>query len=603
MSELTNLHQILSKKTSFTAGEYLSLARKVKASDELNLRPLKIAFLSSFTLNLLEAKLIVEGAAKGFVIDCYFAPFNHFEQEAIPPDSNLYAFQPDLIVLSFGHDDLPILQRLLSSNQKQRVESISSIKGRLEQLVHAIRKQSQAPLLLWNFPQRKISASGLAEPTSSISETSFIESLNQEISQIAQHHNAVHLFDIQRISAEVGLKSFYDTRLQFLARIPFSAKGQAAIAQSLIRYASAIKSAPKKCLVLDLDNTLWGGIIGEDGMAGIQLGQDYPGSAFVSFQRYLLSLKDRGILLAIASKNNYNDATEVFEKHPDVGLALEDFADTQINWDDKATSLKNIATNLNIGIDSLVFFDDNPAEREWVRSQLPALCVLNFPASPDAFPDSIEDSGVFDRLTLTSEDLQRSGFYQAEKKRQEFKGKVEGVEDFLRGLQTKIQLEVLAPESSSFARSVQLLERTNQFNLTTRRHSEADLTALLNHGACALAMRVSDRFGEHGIVGLALAMPEKDDGWRIDTFLLSCRVMGRKIESSLLSALIDQIAKQGSVKKVIGEFIQSKKNKPVENFYLEHHFSQIDDSGIMRYEFDPNTQVLEHPDIHEIKFI
>ncbi|MCF6312309.1 MAG: HAD-IIIC family phosphatase [Verrucomicrobiales bacterium] len=603
MSNLTKLQQKLAEKSEFTAVEYLSLARKVKASDELNLRPLNIAFLSSFTLNLLEAKLVVEGAIKGFAIECYFAPFNHFEQEAIPSDSNLYAFQPDLIALSFGHDDLPILQRLLSSKQKQRTQSISTIKGRLEQLVHAIRNQSQAPLLLWNFPQRKITVSGLAERTSSISETTFIENLNQEISQIAQHHNAVHIFDIQRISAEVGLKSFYDTRLQFLARIPFSAKGQVAIAHGLVRYASAIKSAPKKCLVLDLDNTLWGGIIGEDGMAGIQLGQDYPGSAFVHFQLYLLSLKDRGILLAIASKNNYNDAIEVFEKHPDGVLTLADFADTQINWDDKATSLKKIASNLNIGIDSLVFFDDNPAEREWVRSQLPDVCVLDFPASPDAFPDSIEDSGVFDRLTLTSEDLHRAGFYQAEKKRQEFKGQVDGVEDFLRGLQTKIQLEILSPESSSFARSVQLLERTNQFNLTTRRHSEADLTALLNKGTCALAMRVSDRFGEHGIVGLALAIPEEDDCWRIDTFLLSCRVMGKKIESALLSALIDQITKQGPVKKVIGEYIQSKKNKPVENFYLEHHFSQIDDSGIMRYEFDPNTQVLEHPDIHEVKFI
>ena len=382
MSNLAELQHDLANKSVFTAAEYLALARKVKDADGLDLIPIKMGFLSSFTINMLEPKFIVEAAVKDFGIECYFAPFNHFEQEVISPESGLYQFQPDIINLAFGTADLPILQRFLSSNENQREESISNIKDRIEQIVAAIREKSDAPILLWNFPRRSHTAAGLSDRSSSNSETTFIENINQAVLHISSQIDGVHLFDIETLAAEVGLHSFYDTRMQFIARMPFSSEGQAAIAKRLARYYSAIKSAPKKCLVLDLDNTLWGGVIGEDGMSGIQLGHDYPGSAYVSFQRYVLSLKDRGILLALASKNNLEDAVEVFEKHPDCILSLEDFADTQINWDDKATSIKNIASNLNIGTDSLVFFDDNPTEREWVKSQLPEVYVLDFPASP-----------------------------------------------------------------------------------------------------------------------------------------------------------------------------------------------------------------------------
>lgn len=603
MAKLEELQQALTGTPEFTEREYMSLARLVKGTTGLELKSLKVGFLASFTIELIEPKLVVESARQGVRIENYYAPFNQFEQQVIPPDSGLYQFHADIIVVAFCLDDIPLLKCMLTSDVSQRETAVMGMTERMRQIVDAIRENTEVPIILWNFPKRRYAASGLADRSSLNSEVSFFEQINHLVSDLGRSHNDIYVFDIDCLSAEFGLKTFYDTRLQFLARMPFSACGQAAIARRLTRYFRAIIDPPKKCLVLDLDNTLWGGVVGEAGLSGIQLGQDYPGSAFVCFHYYVRSLKNRGVLLALASKNNYEDAVEVFQKHPDCILSMDDFADAQINWGDKVESLKKIATNLNIGTDGLVFFDDNPVEREWVASQMPEVKVLDFPASPDMFPGAIEDSGIFDRLVLTDEDSERSGFYQAEKKRREFRNKSDSLDDFLHNLETKIQVENITPESSSFDRLVQLLKRTNQFNLTTRRHGEANLMSMLNNGAVALIIRVSDRFGEHGIVGLSIALvePGKNLRWRIDTFLLSCRVMGRGIENALLSVTIDQIKGRGAVDKVIGEYIETKKNLPAKDFYEKQGFKRIESSNGLHFEFDPNTQVIDAPNYFQIE--
>lgn len=333
-----------------------------------------------------------------------------------------------------------------------------------------------------------------------------------------------------------------------------------------------------KAVVTDLDNTLWGGIVGEDGFNGLQLGGEYPGAAYRELQRALLDLHHRGVLLAICSKNNPPEAMEVLEKHPGMLLRPQHFAAMRINWTDKVQNLREIAAELNIGVDALAFLDDNPAECQRVRLELPEVTVLELPSNPMLFAPLLRQHPALERLTLSAEDRNRSHYYSEQRQRAASQQTAGSVEEFLRSLDQHI--EILPVNEATCARVAQLTQKTNQFNLTTRRYSEQEIGEFQCSGQSEIfSVRVTDRFGDNGIVGVMIARRE-GAACIIDTFLLSCRVIGRTVETAMLAFLLDRARIHG-VERLEGWFLPTRKNAPASDFYAKHGFAlqQQKDTG------------------------
>jgi FkbH-like protein len=343
------------------------------------------------------------------------------------------------------------------------------------------------------------------------------------------------------------------------------------LAGEWLRFLHPLSGKIAKACVVDLDNTMWGGIIGEDGMSGIKLGQEYPGASFRALQRALLDLHQRGILLAVCSKNNYDDAIVALQNHPGMLLKPSHFAAIRINWTEKAQNLREIAKELNIGIDALAFVDDNPIERQQVRSQVPEAHVLELPGDPMEFARAVRECPLFERLTLSAEDCQRGAMYQAQQEREQLAQTIASREDFLRSLQQEAEIAPLT--KATLARIAQLTNKTNQFNLTTRRYNEQQLLDITAKGCDCFSIRVRDRFGDNGIVGVTITRHDGDN-CEIDTFLLSCRVIGRSVESAFLAFLVEH-GRQRGAKRLRGWFVPTKKNAPARDFYPSHGFQSV----------------------------
>lgn len=343
--------------------------------------------------------------------------------------------------------------------------------------------------------------------------------------------------------------------------------------QFILNEISLTRRTRKKCLILDLDNTLWGGILGEDGIANLQISGSYPGNCFQDFQRMILELKNQGILLGICSKNNYDDVVECFEKRDDLVLSLDDFAVKKINWSEKRQNIKELAEELNIGLDSIVFVDDNPVERENVET-LGEVTVLDFPKSPHLMVECFakEFYKYFGAYLLTDDDIYKNVYYKNRAKSNELRSKAISEDDFIKKLNINITYEMMNENNSD--RIAQLINKANQFNLTTRRYDKTELVNMTD--AMILAIRVSDKFGDLGITGVAVIRKKDKKEAVIDTFLMSCRILGRKIEQEFLKIILNELWSAG-IKKVVGEYIETKKNKQTESFYGDNGFREITD--------------------------
>jgi len=343
-----------------------------------------------------------------------------------------------------------------------------------------------------------------------------------------------------------------------------------ALARYSMRYVKALMGLTKKCVVLDLDGTLWGGIVGEAGAEGIALGPTAPGIEYVEFQRALLDLTRRGVLLAVCSKNNPEDALPVIRSHPHMVLREEHFAAMRVNWNNKADNIAEIAEELNIGLDSLVFIDDNPNERELIRQLLPEVTTVELPRDPSLYRRMLEDMTDFDLLALTAEDEKRAARYQENAKRRAERGAAASLDEYLRSLQIRAEIGLASPDA--LGRLVQMFNKTNQFNLTTKRYQAEDVTRFLRSDAHRVyGLRVADRFGDHGLVGAAVVLAE-DGAWRIDSLLMSCRVMGLGVETAFLHRICADAAER-SVPRLVGEYVPTRKNVPVKSFYADHGFA------------------------------
>jgi len=567
------LAELWAQDSSASSASFV-VARFEQLREKLNLRPYRLAILRSYTVEPMIPLLRAAAFIAGIDLTVQLSEFNAYVQEIVDPESLLYKFNPDAVILATQTRDLaPELWRDYSRMSAEQVQSSSSqITKDFRSWVRRFRTHTQAHLILHNFEQPGIPNRGLLDDQSNDSQRSAIEQINRELSSLAAETVGVYVLDYDALVARHGRLQWHDERKWLTMRLPMTAQNTHHLMKEWLRFLHPLTGKVAKALVVDLDNTLWGGVIGEDGMDGIKLSGEYPGAAYQELQGALLDLYQRGILLAICSKNNPDDAQEALRNHPGMLLEPKHFAALRINWIDKAQNLRDIAKELNIGVDALAFLDDNPIEREQVRSQLSEVCVIELPSDPMTFARIVRESPVFERLTLSAEDQQRGEYYQAQRERDELEQTITSREDFYRSLQQEAEIAPLT--KGTLARVSQLANKTNQFNLTTRRYTEAQLMEMTSSGnAHCFSLRVKDRFGDNGLVGVAITR-QAESVCEIDTLLMSCRVIGRTVETAFLSFLADQARKHGAT-RLEGWFLPTKKNAPAKDFYPSHGFAMV----------------------------
>ncbi len=526
--------------------------------------------------------LRAEAFAYGIDLEIHVGDFNTYVQEIVDASSSLYRFAPNAVILAVRTEE--VAPDLASTFADQSPEAAQQAAGRVargyEQWVNSFRQHSQAALIIHSLERPTPASLGVLDSQTETGQSGLIRQINHGLRSIAGAQPGVYILDYDALVARHGSEHWHDERKWQMARLPIAADHLLPMAREWMRFLLPLAGRTAKCLVVDLDNTLWGGIIGEDGMAGIKVGAEYPGAAFQTLHRALLDLSRRGILLAICSKNNLDDAMEALEKHPGMLVRPKDFAAMRINWGDKTQNLREIADELNIGVDSLAFLDDNPFEREQVRAALPEITVIDISGNPLEYAAAVRDCPVFERLTLSAEDQQRTAMYTEQRQRAGAEQSFQTKEDFFRFLEQEADLESVT--DLTLARVAQLTQKTNQFNVTTHRYTETQIAEMSKQrGWNIFSIKVRDRFGDHGLVGVAIT---RDDGEQceIDTFLLSCRVIGRTVETALLAHLAKSAAERGC-QRLVGWFLPTKKNAPARDFYRQHGFveQRKDDAGTL----------------------
>jgi len=556
---------------------------------------IKIAVLGFSTLESLKPYIELSCLGARLVPETYFCAYNQFFQEAFDEDSPLYAFEPDVTFVYCALEDLleSAEKNLARLPPRRRRDAVERALERLADALRAVRAGSSSTLFVCNFPRPDRLAGGFADLTGPDGLVRLFTRANWELDKAIDEMPKAHVFDLEGALLWLGRRRARDPRSVFIGDVRFADEALAYIGNRLAWLAAATRGKTRKCIVVDLDDTLWGGTVGEDGAEGVRVDDDPQGRPYRAFQQVLLDLFNKGVILAVCSKNNEADALEVFEKRR-MPLTLEHFAALRINWDDKADNILSIAEELNIGVDSFVFLDDSATERAWVAARLPEVIVPELPELPSLRPDFLEHINVFDKLTLTAEDGRRSRMYVEGRKRREFAETVSR-EDFLKSL--GLVVEVLRGDKAESARCAQLTQRTNQFNLTTRRYTADDIERMKSDPrALVLALRARDRFGDYGVIALALARRDDEARASIDTLLMSCRIIGKSVETVLLNRLCAWAADCGCG-RVVGEYLPTKKNALVKDFFTRHGFRDVAGG---RFELDLSRGIPEAADYIEV---
>jgi FkbH-like protein len=535
-------------------------ARFDRLRAQLPLLPYRWAVLRSFTVEPLLPIFKASAYARGIALDLHVGEFNAYAQEILDPGSDLYRFHPDAVVLGV---------------QTRDIGDPASALSRFAGWITAFRRHSQAALIVHNL-EVVAPSSGILDAQQENGESESIRAINRGLAALAREHRGVYLLDYDALVARHGRDTWGDERKWLTVRLPIASANLPHLAAEWMRFLHPLTGKLAKCIAVDLDNTLWGGVIGEDGMTGIKLSQEFPGAAFQAVQRALQDLSRRGILLAIASKNNPADAMEALSSHAGMILKPRDFAATRINWNDKAQSLRELAVELNIGLDSIAFVDDNPVERQGIRERAPEAIVVELPEDPMRFAQALRDCPWFERLTLSDEDRKRGEYYAFQRERAKLEAAVGSKEDFYRSLDQVAEIALVTP--ATLARIAQLTQKTNQFNLTTRRYTEQQIQEM---SACpgwrVWSLKVTDRYADNGLVAVAISH-SADSVCEIDTFLMSCRVIGRTVETALLARIAED-ARASGAKHLQGWFLPTKKNAPAQDFYRDHGFNESNRTG------------------------
>jgi FkbH-like protein len=558
-----------------SSNDYSLLSRALQAAGaEPDVR---IAYLSNFTLDLLPRYVDVGCAAEGLRAAGSVGKFGQHVQEVLDEGSDLHAFRPDAVLLALS---LRLLRpepmaALLSLSPAERRDLREEVVAHLESWASTAAERLPATLLIANFPVPAFPQLGVADLNADYGETELYMELNLDLLRRFKGNPRVQVFDAERLASRCGKDRITDRKMFYLAKMEWSPAFLPTVAGEVVRHVKAARGLAKKCVVLDLDNTLWGGVVGEDGPAGVRIGPGDPeGEAFADFQHRLKALQAQGVLLAICSKNNPADVAELFETRPEIPLKLDDFAAAEICWDPKHEGLKRIAAALNIGTDSLVFLDDNPAEVSLVEQMLPEVRALLLPPDPAEYAATLERLTEFEKTAVLEEDLQKTRQYRENREREQFQAGAADLAGYLASLRT--ELTIVRARREDLSRVHQLFTKTNQFNLTTQRYSAAEVERFLASPFAELwVARARDRFGDLGTIG-AILLKKEPRVLKIDSFLLSCRAMGRGIETALLNHVKSRFLDDRANLEMRACFMPTPKNKPVETFYEDQGFRVLE---------------------------
>lgn len=566
-------------------------------------RKIRISLLGSFTMEPLAMYLDVDCRLIGLWPDVYIGPFNQYSQEVLNDSSRLYKFDPDVIVLAVHVESLldrDFLPRFVLLSDSEKRQQQTPIIDRVKALVSKLTPKTKAMILVNNFIVPEFSPLGILDNKVEMGLKEFVQELNRVLADLYRESKQVYVVDLENLASGHGKSRFLNPEMYYRGAFLFSESFLPIVAQEYIGYIKALRNLVRKCIVLDLDNVLWGGILGEDGFEGIKIGGDAAGKAYVDFQRLLFSYYNRGVVLAINSKNNYEETMRVIREHPGMVLRERHFASVRINWGDKVENMIELADELDLGLDSMVFVDDSPQERERMKQALPQVLVVDLPASPFRYCQSLQRINDFNTLTLSEEEKRRGEMYYARRERMQLMETKSSLEEFLRSLDMSIEIKYA--DRFSILRITSLINRTNQFNLTTRRYTQRQVEEMnAQPGRFQIyCLGVSDRFGDEGIVGVAIVRNE-DQMWVVDSFLMSCRVIGRKIETAFLAKIVSD-AKRNGVFYLVGEHIPTAKNEPARSFYKDHGFEKIEEGeDLTRWRLDLEKYTVNMPEWVKVK--
>lgn len=568
-------------KSTTSYPRFLALCRWYKRLDtiaprETAAKTVKVALLGGATTEMLEEPLKLSIEALGLGSQIHHAPYNLFAQEMLDSGSATAAFKPDVTVLVNTHSNIP--------SWPEAGESFEQVQAKVDEvcthwlgLCARFHEHTPCEIILNNFhalPTRPLGNLGAKLPWDA---NNFIRRVNLTLGDRAPSY--VHINDVEGLAAQYGIRQWFDSRYWYHAKQPVSFECLIPYVRNTARIIGALYGITAKCLVVDLDNTLWGGVVGDDGIHGIKIGQgDAVGEAYRAFQEYLLKLKQRGILLAVSSKNEEANALGPFQELADMVLKRDDFLVFKANWEPKPDNLRAIATELNIGTNSLVFIDDNPAEREIVRQWMPEVHVVDLTEDPADYPILLDDAGFFETVTLSNEDLQRVSQYQGNLQRQQMQSSVSDYESYLRSLEQKA---VIRPfEEIHLDRITQLINKSNQFNVTTLRLSRSQVEERMRDPDMLTAyVRVADKFGDNGLISVFSAR-RMGDILDIEIWLMSCRVLKRGVEQLLCNYVVEQ-ARASGIKHIRGTYIPTVKNGLVRDLFPSLGFAPLNTGQIV----------------------
>ena len=538
------------------------------------LSPFRIGLISNATSHFIVPALVASAARHGIALECIEAGYDQIMQTALSPDSRINQAQCDAVLMAIDHRGLGL--NATPGDARSAQQTVEAALAYMNTIRNGLRSHSKAICILQSLARPVESLFGSLDLVLPGTMRDLIDEINRGIAcSVAGSEDL--LLDVAHIAATVGLADWHDATLWNIAKLPFASAFLPLYAEHLCRLIAALRGKGRKCLILDLDNTVWGGVIGDDGLDGIIIGQgDATGEAHLEVQRTALMLRDRGVVLAVSSKNTDEIARRPFREHPEMLLREEHIAVFQANWNDKATNIRAIADELSLGLDAMVFLDDNPVERGLVRQILPQVAVPELPGDPALYARTLLAAGYFETVAFSGEDRRRAEFYKDNARRIALQKQAGDVEAYLESLSMRMTLQPF--EDTGRARIAQLINKSNQFNLTTRRYTEADVAALQDDpDAFTLQVRLADKLGDNGMISVVICRREHDD-WTIDTWLMSCRVLGRKVEIAVLQELIRQAAARG-IRRLLGSYLPTEKNKLVEDHYAKLGFTLLGSSS------------------------
>ncbi|MCQ9207312.1 MAG: HAD-IIIC family phosphatase [Omnitrophica bacterium] len=566
--------------------KYAALFKAIP-KDALALGEVRIAILATGTVSHFNDILSYWLAGEGLSAVIYEAPYGTVHQTILDPKSGLYAMKPDVVMIFTNYRDIKCDIPAGSSHEEaERV--VKGAVGEFISLWHALRQNSDCYIMQNNADLPFHRVFGNYEGTAVWTRLNMLRNFNLELAKSVLP--GVTIFDLDHISSAYGKKKWHDSRYWYHSKHAFALDATGLVAYDAAKVISATRGACKKCLIVDLDNTLWGGAIGDDGLEGIRLGNGPDGEAFVDFQKFLLKLKNRGIVLAVSSKNEEKIAKEPFLKHPHMQIKLDDVVAFRANWNDKVSNIKEIASSLNIGLDSIVFLDDNPAERQLVKSILPAVSVPELPEDPSNYRAALSSLSFFETVLFSGEDRAKTAYYRDNIKRSEFQEHFTDLSGYLENL----DMEMTTGDFDSFnlPRIAQLINKSNQFHLTTTRYTESELKSVMEGDSShCMYFKLKDCFGDNGLISAVILRKQGAETLSVDTWVMSCRVLSRGAEEFVCGRIVSQ-AKRIGCKKIVGKYIPTKRNRLVALLYERLGFKKVREGGgstFWELDLDENT--------------